>query len=210
MDKNFLERIYKTQGKITKNFASNILRVFTLTSPEQLADLEKGQFYPVKIGEKTYLIIDGKITKVVIGEDYNFIFDKKIGHFSRWGTDYKDDPNYSPVGGEILDIEATTICHGGCPFCSPKGTKVNTPHGTKNIEKIKVGDLVLGFSIKNDHITIQKVEETYRRHYMGELICIETENGEILKLTPEHIVILKGGIEKQAKSVDENDEIISF
>ena len=192
--------------------ASNVVRQL---SKDQLKDLAlNGKGYHYNIAGKKYTLMDGKITKVCMGEDYSFIFDKITGYFSRWGKTFEDDPSFSPISGEILDIEITTICKGVrgvlCPFCSPKGTKINTPHGEKSIEKIRTGDLVLGFDVKSDHLTIQKVAETYKRHYTGDLICIETDAGEILKLTPEHIVILKDGIEKQAQDVNEEDELISF
>jgi MoaA/NifB/PqqE/SkfB family radical SAM enzyme len=50
-------------------------------------------------------------------QDYNYIFDTKSGFFARWGKTLNDDPDYSPVGPEILDIEVSEICHQGCPMC---------------------------------------------------------------------------------------------
>lgn len=41
----------------------------------------------------------------------------KNGFFARWGKTIEDDPDFSPVGPELLDIEISTICHGGCPHC---------------------------------------------------------------------------------------------
>ena len=35
----------------------------------------------------------------------------------RWGKNLEDDPRYSPLGPEILDIEISTICHRVCPWC---------------------------------------------------------------------------------------------
>lgn len=55
--------------------------------------------------------------KIVESKDYNYLFDKDNGHFMRWGKTEKDDPQYSKVGPEILDIEVTTICTHGCKFC---------------------------------------------------------------------------------------------
>lgn len=158
----FVNRIYKTQDKLTKAFSANMFRVFTLMSIEQIEELDKGQLIPVKANGKTYLIIDAKNTKVVISEDYNFIFDKRNGHFSRWGTDYKDDPNYSPIGGEILDIEITTICNGPdgktvCPFCYKSNTNngLNMPFDTfktiidkmpKSLTQVAFGSDAMGTS----------------------------------------------------------------
>ena len=108
-----------------------VKRVINQLTTEQLKDLKiNGKVYTYDINGKKYNLVDGKIVKICMGEDYNFIFDKILGNFARWGKTYEDDPEFSPVGGEILDIEVTTICHGIkgklCPFCY----KSNTPNGT--------------------------------------------------------------------------------
>lgn len=48
---------------------------------------------------------------------YNFIFNMENGFFARWGRTEEDDPEYSPFGPEILDIEISTICSRGCKWC---------------------------------------------------------------------------------------------
>lgn len=48
---------------------------------------------------------------------YNYIFDDKTGFFARWGKTLEDDPQFSPIGNEILDIQISDICHVGCKFC---------------------------------------------------------------------------------------------
>ena len=66
--------------------------------------------------------------KVVKSKNYNYIFNYKDGFFARWGKTKKDDPEFSPFGPEIADIEISTICHGidkPCDFCY----KGNTPKG---------------------------------------------------------------------------------
>lgn len=96
-----------------------------LLTDDQRLDLFNG----TKTTVNGYTIVDGVKTKIVAGEDYNFIFNKVDGNFKRWGKTYEDDPDFSPIGGEILDIEITTICKGIngklCPFCY----KSNTPNG---------------------------------------------------------------------------------
>ena len=68
--------------------------------------------------------------KTLRSNDYNFVFDKETGFFARWGQTEKDDPQFSPFGPEIADIEISTVCHGVpgvgvCKFCY----KSNTPKG---------------------------------------------------------------------------------
>jgi pyruvate-formate lyase-activating enzyme len=51
---------------------------------------------------------------------YNMTFDSQTGNMKRWGKTFKDDPEYSPIGPELLDIEISTICNGlgtPCKWC---------------------------------------------------------------------------------------------
>lgn len=52
---------------------------------------------------------------------YNWDMDISTGFFARYGNTYKDDPTFSPIGPEILDIEINTDCcgiHGTpCSWC---------------------------------------------------------------------------------------------
>lgn len=67
--------------------------------------------------------------KAVKSPDYNYLFDNQTGFFARWGASLDDDPEMSPYGCEIADIEISTICHGVdnrvCKFCY----KNNNPIG---------------------------------------------------------------------------------
>ena len=166
-----------------------------------------------------YKIFDSKNEKMLFSGDYNYIFNYKTGMFVRWGKTKEDDPKFSPIGPEIADIEITTICNGVrgkekdgkrklCDFCSPFGTLVNTPYGALPIETIKKHDFVLGYDLVGKVPKIQEVEESYERDYCGELVCIELDNGNVLKLTPDHIVVLKGGIEIIAGELIGDEELI--
>lgn len=73
-------------------------------------------------------IIDTPTTKTVISPNYNFVFNKINGTFSRWGSTVDDDPECAP-SPEIADIEISTICNHGCKFCY----KSNTCNG-KNMD----------------------------------------------------------------------------
>lgn len=68
--------------------------------------------------------------------DYNYSFNNRTGQFLRWGRTYREDPQVAPFP-EILDLEATTICGEGCPFCYKK----NTSHG-KNMS-LKIFETIL-------------------------------------------------------------------
>lgn len=67
--------------------------------------------------------------KTVKTPEYNYVFNEKTGFFARWGKTQDDDPDMSPLGPEIADIEVTTKCFGPggvlCKFCY----KSNIPSG---------------------------------------------------------------------------------
>ena len=62
-------------------------------------------------------------------EEYNWNFNTTKGLFIRWGKTLEDNPDYSPVGPELMDIEISTSCHGinnsPCKWCY----KSNNPAG---------------------------------------------------------------------------------
>ena len=70
----------------------------------------------------------GKL-RLLQGQRYNYVFNYDNGTFVRWGNTLEDDPPFSPIGPEIVDLEISTVCHGvagvPCKFCY----KENTPAG---------------------------------------------------------------------------------
>lgn len=63
--------------------------------------------------------------KIFRSPEYNYNFNMLTGDFARWGRTHDEDPAYSEFGGEILDIETSTVCTMGCKFCY----KANTGKG---------------------------------------------------------------------------------
>lgn len=65
-----------------------------------------------------YKIFENQDTKLLRSEDYNYNFSKTTGYFQRWGKTQQDDPQYSPFGPEILDLEISVNgCPNNCPYC---------------------------------------------------------------------------------------------
>lgn len=64
--------------------------------------------------------------KRVRTKDYNYDFHFDTGLFLRWGKTLQDDPSFSPLGPELLDIEVSTICSGingkPCLWCYKSNT----------------------------------------------------------------------------------------
>lgn len=94
----------------------------------------EGQRKIIEVDNKSYLLIDGEFLKLVIGDDYNFIFNKGNGMFHRWGKTYEEDPLFSPIGPEILDLEISINgCPNKCKFCYKNNTNepaTNMPFDT--------------------------------------------------------------------------------
>ena len=99
-------------------------------------------------------ILENKKYKILRSENYNFDFVKSSGLFERWGKDFEDDPNYSPYGPEILDLEISTSvrpedrhlydesrlvndggCIGSCSFCYKSNGRF--PTYNMNLEEFK-------------------------------------------------------------------------
>ena len=162
-----------------------------------------------KVGENTYQVIDSDSWKFVRSRHYNYDFCKTTGYFARWGRTFENDPLFGPAGPEILDIEISVNgCSNACPFCSPAGTKVNTPDGERDIEDLKVGDMVLGHN--GQTVVEQTIKEVYSREYAGEIIEIELENGKILRLTPDHPIILIDNSEIKAGQLTPDMEVLGI
>lgn len=75
------------------------------------------------INNKWYIYVETPYVKTVVGPDYNYIFIKENGYFERWGHDISNDPNFSPLGPEILDLEISVDgCQNNCSFCYKNNT----------------------------------------------------------------------------------------
>jgi MoaA/NifB/PqqE/SkfB family radical SAM enzyme len=66
---------------------------------------------------KNYKPIIKGFLKIVDYPNYHYIFNLKNGFFARWGENKAEDPQFSPLGPELLDMEVSTICSGNCPWC---------------------------------------------------------------------------------------------
>lgn len=77
--------------------------------------------YTVK--DKKFGVIDSDNFKSCVSDVYNFKFNKENGFMMRWGSKYQDDPDFSPIGPELLDLEISTGgCKNKCKFCYKNNT----------------------------------------------------------------------------------------
>lgn len=75
-------------------------------------------YQEVKHAGATFRVMDNDRVKILASPDYNFTFRKGDGYFERYGATKVEDPLFSPIGPEILDIEISVNgCPNNCPFC---------------------------------------------------------------------------------------------
>lgn len=108
-------------GKV--KFKPQFVMAFRIVARAKAKNIEP-QHVIYNVNGNKYLVLEDDKEKVVIGVDYNYIFNKESGAFVRWGKSLEDDPKYSPIGPEIADVEICVDgCSGGCPFCYKGNTK---------------------------------------------------------------------------------------
>ena len=121
-----------------------------------------------------------------------------------------DEDEFIPEFPENADVKITDKCSQGCPFCFPEDTKIETNDGNKDIKNISIGDIVYSYNENKNKIELKPVEEIYKREYSGELICIELDNGNIIKCTPNHKIYTTNRGYIEAKDISENDDILIY
>ena len=73
------------------------------------------------------MIVDLPNKKYITSPDYNLVFDKQTGFTARWGRTKDDDPQYSPFGPEILDLEISSAAENDTEANNP--LHITTNHG---------------------------------------------------------------------------------
>ena len=85
-------------------------------------------------------IVEKGNKKALLSPKYNYIYDKETGFFARWGENFKEDPQMSPFGPEILDLEISSggDCLGKCPFCYKCNGDDDDPTHNMTFEEFKI------------------------------------------------------------------------
>ena len=124
--------------------------------------------------------------KTYKSENYNWIFDDETGFFARWGKTIDEDPEFSPIGPEIMDLELVKgKCKGGCSFCY-KG------NGSQMSEHYM------------DLATYKKfLDKLYR-----DRIKLTLEDGTVRLYEINDIIFLENGTTILAKDLKETDIIV--
>lgn len=100
-----------------------------------------------------------------------------------------------------IEVECTTKC----PLkCLAKNTRIKTKKGEVLIQDLKVGDNVYSYNIDENKISNSVVLGVVEHEEKKSLYEIVLENGEILKLTGEHLILTsRGWIETKKISMGE-------
>ncbi len=104
--------------------------------------------------------------------------------YTIWSDDTKTLPQklLASGAGLILDIFAAK---GASLSCFPAGTKVHTQNGLADIEKLRVGDMVLTFNEEMKELEYKPIVAVHQRHTL-QMLSLELPTGETLDVTPEH------------------------
>jgi MoaA/NifB/PqqE/SkfB family radical SAM enzyme len=122
--------------------------------------------------------------KKVRTENYNYNFDNVTGEFARWGKNFADNAEYSPIGPEIADIEITTICTNGCKHCY-KGNTANGKYMSfetfkKLLDKLpeNVGQIAFGadHNLMNNPDIWKIMEYTRTKGIVPNITCADIDN----------------------------------
>ncbi len=76
---------------------------------------------------------------------------------------------------------------GDADQCLPPDTQILTPTGNVEIERLKVGDLVMATD-GSDRVQSSKITQIHRSKFQGEMWCIRAGT-KVLKGTPHHILL---------------------
>ncbi len=125
--------------------------------------------------------------KILESEGYNYRFNRSNGIFFRWGRTHEEDPQFSPFGPELADIEISTSCSQGCPWCY----KNNVPAGKNmSLDTFKVVFQKLPNTLTQIAFGIGDIDANpdlwsiFRHCRANHVIPNVTINGS--HLTPEH------------------------
>lgn len=160
----------QTTQQIVKNVMGGVSKIDKLANPGSIASLRNS----VYANTRTAL-------QALANETQRRVYEENEQYFAK-----KDKYEY------LATLDSRT--------CLPKGEKVLTPTGYKNIEDIKKGDYVIGGSRKTRLVLGSFFKNA------DELIEIELENGKVVRCTPEHLILTKRGWIK-AEELNKEDVI---
>ena len=99
------------------------------------------------------------------------------------------------------------------PRCFVAGTKVLTNNGYKDIDKIKIGDIVLSYNEKTKKNEYKKVLEVFKHENVDDNIYSLTINNSIIEASsihPFYVKTINGTKQVEAKDLKIGDIVINL
>lgn len=178
----------------------------------------------------SYEIKEDKNFKIFKSDNYNYRFVKSNGYFVRFGKTIEEDPDYSPFGPEIADIEISSACpsdksdgrvvmtSGGCDGigckkfcykgnCADKSVHMTVETFKKVLDKMPktLTQIALGIcSINSSPFLWQIIDEGRRR---GLAMNLTTNGVGITDDIAKHLVAKCGAV---AVSVNPHNKEIAY
>jgi DNA helicase-2/ATP-dependent DNA helicase PcrA len=91
----------------------------------------------------------------------------------------------SEITKALINPKRNLFIVGDGAQCLPTGTQIETESGLKKIEEIKVGDRVVANTGSGEKAF--NVTGVFKKPFVGQLRCLKTETGKVIRSTPEHI-----------------------
>lgn len=108
---------------------------------------------------------------------------------------------------ESLKPWAEQISLWECDECFPSGTKITTINGYKNIENIKIGDIVLAFDEKTNEFDYKKVTNIFVKKMPETMMSLTLNKHHCICCTSNHPFFTKRGW-VEAKNLTLKDEVL--
>lgn len=94
-----------------------------------------------------------------------------------------------PLFGKLESVLRKTGCLSNS-FSS--NTLVETEHGLRRIDQIKIGDLVMSRDLETGENELQPVSDVITSTKINELVILTLQSGSDLEVTPEHLILVNG------------------
>lgn len=135
------------------------------------------------------------------------LFNRRNGHKTRFSFKDVDAEYTKSFAPELVDIKITNYCESACAFCLTGDAAIDTINGPIQIKDIQVDDVVLTYNFEYQMTEYHKVNQTFKREYVGEIITIELENDIVIQLTPNHEVFTTNRGWILAGDLEETDDV---
>ena len=170
--------------------------------------IDKNNLLKMNREDANHLIpnVDIETLEFVTPGSYSFYFKDKNNLY--WLKDGETDVVIINHCNYCLEREMINDCFPSCreggPACLATGTKILMTNGNyKNIENIKVGDLVTSYEIKTKEYTISKVDKVIKRK--DPLVIINNT----LRTAPDEPVYLADGRIKEVTDIKVGDYLVN-